>query len=394
MKKAPTQKDNKHHEQLMQSRILIVDDVETSRMILRSFCKSAGFTHIKEAENGLHALEIIATWKPDLILLDFEMPIMNGLDLCHELGQRGIIDDMIIMMQTGTDKIEFRAQAFEAGVTDLLNKPLHARECIARIIAHLERRLLKRQIESDYQRIQQEMREAVIMQNILLPDEALLDMIRSTTYTDLALYYHPASELAGDYLTVRRLSNNRIAIASIDVSGHGVTAALYAFAIHALIEDALLAIYTPNELLTHLNSKLYSIMATGKFATMFLAILDTNTQMMHYSAAAAPSPLLLSAGAITVLETRGTPLGIDNHVEYSTRSIPYKTGDVLFIYSDALIETPDASGKCMTQSDISTVLASMENGSANEIVRGIVIEFYSKFSSQPRDDVTMLACKL
>ena len=380
-------------EMIRTSRVLIVDDTPTNRKMIRNFCRNAGFGLLDEAENGQEALEKIIRWKPDLIFLDMQMPIMSGLDLCHQLRQLNMLDDMVIIMQTVEPNLEFKVQAFEAGITDLIEKPLDPHLTMARALAHLERRYLKKKSDLDYRRIQSELREAVMLQNILLPDEKILQSIRNTCGLDVAHYYHPASELAGDYLSVRALGNNKVALISVDISGHGVTAALYAFSIHTLLMDEMLSTHSPGNVLQYLNEKLHAFMSTGKFATIFLAIIDSEKHLLSYAAAAAPPPILFLAGKPVMLETRGHPLGIDDKSQYETHSIPYTPGDMLFTYSDALVETLNEEGQRMTEADLTHRLETNLTSDAVAINKAVLMAFYGKYSRQPEDDLSMLTCK-
>lgn len=386
--------DNRTHIQqaLCQSRILIVDDSESTRMILRSYCAKAGLADIHEASDGEQALAMILQQKPDLIFLDMQMPRMNGLELCHALRERGLLDDIIVIVQTATESRECKAQAFEAGATDLISKPLDQRETMARALSHLERHLLRREADAEYRRIQQELSEAVILQNVLLPDQTLLDEINAQHGIDIAHYYHPASELAGDYLSVRRQGDGRIVLASVDIAGHGLSAALYAFSIHTLLEDQALTGRSPSEMLAILNQKLHAMMSVGKFATMFLAVIDPQAHLMHYTAAASPPPILVSNGRAMVLDTRGHLLGIQEDASYDNHSLPYQKGDILFIYSDALIEASQIVGHDELD-DVVKVLLSRPDMRAGEVLRKMLESFYGRLAGQPVDDLSMLACK-
>lgn len=379
---------------LYRSKILIVDDTETSRLVLSSFCSHAGFDQIREATNGKEALDVILDWNPDLVFLDMQMPVMDGLQLCQELKRRHLHTEIIIIMQTVVEKPAFKTQAFEAGVTDLIAKPLDARETIARMMAHLERKYLRTRTEAAYQRIQNELQEAMMLQNILLPQDAHLATIKAQLGVDIAHYYHPASELAGDYLSVRSLHQDRIALIAADVSGHGLSAALYAFSIHTLLDHALLNEHTPAEVLSQLNAKLYELMSVGKFATMFLAIVDTKQHQLHYAAAASPAPILFSSGLAKPLNTRGHLLGVQPHATYEHYCVDYQPGDLLFIYSDALIETPSTSGDCLTEGQLTAQLESLHAHDASHILRNVLITFHEHYSRSPTDDLSMLACKL
>ncbi len=383
------------HHLLTTSRILIVDDSEMSRSVLRKICEHAGFKHIEAVANGVEALDAIRKRCPDLMFLDIEMPLMDGFALCDALRAEKLLGSMVIIMQTATDKPEIKARAFEVGVTDLLTKPVHPRETIARVLAHLERAMLRRESDERNRHIQEELEEAVILQNILLPREEVIDGIERDMKVDIAHYYHPASELAGDYISIRRVSQDRFAVISIDISGHGLTAALYAFSVHTLIEDAQLASHSPSYILAVLNTRLHDFMSAGKFATAFIAVIDTRHQYLDYAAAAAPPPILMRAGTPILLDTRGHLLGVDSAATYESHRLPYQSGDRLFIYSDALIESPNPQGDSMPIDEVVTILkASGTQARSAEHLKQMMDALYGNYTTKPTDDLSMMMCRL
>ena len=102
--------------------ILIVDDDSDIRLILRSALESYGY-HCDEASNGLEALEKIEAEEFALILLDYSMPVMNGLEVIRRLGQAsGSSRPQIVMMMAHSGH-DLRVQALDAGATAVLSKP-------------------------------------------------------------------------------------------------------------------------------------------------------------------------------------------------------------------------------------------------------------------------------
>lgn len=105
--------------------ILIVDDSPTMRLIIQTALRSVGFNVI-QAENGNTALSILETSKPDAILLDVEMPGLNGFEVCKEIRKVPEWSYIPIMMVTGLDDYEAINKAFEAGATDFTTKPINS----------------------------------------------------------------------------------------------------------------------------------------------------------------------------------------------------------------------------------------------------------------------------
>lgn len=104
--------------------VMIVDDDESTRMIANEFLSQSGF-RVVEAGDGLEALNQITNINPDLLLLDVEMPGMNGFDLCRELRASQQFAYLPILMLTGLDNNESIDLAYDAGATDFAAKPVN-----------------------------------------------------------------------------------------------------------------------------------------------------------------------------------------------------------------------------------------------------------------------------
>ena len=119
------------------AKILIVDDAQQVRRVLRAALSSAGYT-IYEAGTGEEALESIRTSTPDAILLDVNMPGMGGLEACREI-RRSL--DVPILMLTVRNAERDKVLALDAGADDYVVKPFGMQELLARIRAALRRRV-------------------------------------------------------------------------------------------------------------------------------------------------------------------------------------------------------------------------------------------------------------
>ncbi|MBV8168280.1 MAG: response regulator [Alphaproteobacteria bacterium] len=103
--------------------ILIVDDDPVVRALMRSSLEGDGFA-VREAEDGEAALALCAQHRPDLMVVDVVMPRLDGYALCHEIRARPDLAYIPILMATGLDDVSSITQAYEAGATDFIAKPI------------------------------------------------------------------------------------------------------------------------------------------------------------------------------------------------------------------------------------------------------------------------------
>ncbi|MCI5050557.1 MAG: serine/threonine-protein phosphatase, partial [Rickettsiales bacterium] len=241
-------------------------------------------------------------------------------------------------------------------------------------------------------RMNQEIREAGRMQRILLPSDRELNQIRDEQKLDISYLYHPCTDLAGDYLAIQKLSDDETMLISVDVTGHGVSASLYTFAIHTLLKELSKPDADPAELLRIANHRLYSVMDVDKFATIFLGIISRSKKSLRYSAAACPQPILLRKGSAELLKTDGLMLGIEEEQSYQTSTIPFEEGDRLVVYSDALLETSMLDEAFLTEQQIMDFLTSHNVPNSNDMLQQLSLKLFAERLYYLRDDLTMIAC--
>ena len=143
--------------------IIIVDDLQFSRIVVKSALKKAGYTGVRLADSAHEALRMLAEKPADVVLADWMMPEMNGLELTDCIRQndeeKGIYTSIILF--TANEGIEYLVEAFDHGVDDYLRKPPNPHELAARVssaarIAAMQNDILEtsRQMEDTIQRLQ------------------------------------------------------------------------------------------------------------------------------------------------------------------------------------------------------------------------------------------------
>jgi len=126
--------------------LLIVDDITANISVLSKFLQESGF-RILITQNGKRAIQKAEYAKPDLILLDVMMPVMNGFEACQVLKSQENTKDIPIIFMTALADVVDKVKGFELGAADYITKPFQHEEVLARVSAHIRLRRLQQQLE-------------------------------------------------------------------------------------------------------------------------------------------------------------------------------------------------------------------------------------------------------
>jgi sigma-B regulation protein RsbU (phosphoserine phosphatase) len=271
------------------------------------------------------------------VLVDFGMPRMGGIEMTQKTaaGSRNYAD-LPVLIQTTLNSDQQRVTCFKAGATDILSKPVNPGECMARVRLHLEKLLLLREMRKFRERIESELKLAASMQKSLVPDDRKVKKIIEPRGIDMEYLFEPSSEMGGDFWNIFEYSDTALAVINVDFSGHGIGAAINTFRLHTIIDRTPLKGRQPGEWLAEINSALKDVLPMGQFATAFIGIFDTATDLLTYAAAGAPSPVFGNPdGTVELLDSSGLFLGVSKRTVYPDRTHPFPKGSFLLTYSDA-----------------------------------------------------------
>ena len=216
---------------------------------------------------------------------------------------------------------------------------------------------------------------------------------------DIAFTTRPANTVAGDYYDAffRDSSQKRLLMAVADVAGKSVPAAILMATFQAGLHSCAYDREGPLEIAERLNQLACARSLEGRrFTTAFLADLDLERLTLQYVNAGHNAPVLRRAsGAWERLDRGGLPLGIDPGARYESGSTHLGNGDLLFIFTDGLVEAMDTSKTEYGDSRLIEALGSLRGESADRTIRALV-ERVERFAAGTRqyDDITCLALRV
>jgi DNA-binding response OmpR family regulator len=122
------------------SRVLIVEDEPTNALLLRRVLEREGLTVIGVATDGAAALEQIASQEPDLVILDLNVPVVDGYEVLERLAA---LDDRVrpaVLVLSGDDRADTRQRVLDLGAADFVLKPFDRADIVTRTMSHLRAR--------------------------------------------------------------------------------------------------------------------------------------------------------------------------------------------------------------------------------------------------------------
>jgi sigma-B regulation protein RsbU (phosphoserine phosphatase) len=391
--------------------ILVVDDVAANLQVLTGMLKDRGYK-ARPVPSGKLALLAARKEPPDLILLDINMPGMNGYEVCQHFKNdenlRGIPVIFISALNENLDKVK----AFAIGGVDYLTKPFQMEELHARVQTHLKLRRLQIELEQTnsrlakaHDRISRDLKAAAKIQETFLPRE--LPRVPGAAF---AWSYRPCDELAGDGLNIIPLGGGRIALYILDVSGHGVAAALLSVTMgrvlsppsepsSILVRDGDVPdrreITPPAEVADRLNRLFPYDTAIEQYATMIYGVLDARTGEFRYVSAGHPGPVHLPAGAgPVILESPGSPIGLAADA-YGERSLRLAAGDRLYLYSDGVPEAMDPDHEPFGDARLLEAIGRGRSVPLSEGVAALLGEVERwRGAASAQDDISILAVEV
>ncbi len=283
--------------------------------------------------------------------------------------------DLAYRVETGTDD-EFGELAanFNKMADDL-----------SAMMADLEKTTAERE------RLSRELEIAHSIQESFLPDRA--PIIKGF---DLAAKSIPALFVGGDFYDFIPLGDGRFGLVIADVSGKGVSAALFMALSRTLVRASTADEPSPAVAIKQANRLICEDSKTSMFVTLFYAILDANKKTLTYVNAGHNPPVFLRGNdhSITLLKAEGIALGVIEDIELETVEIPLHEDDLLVLYTDGVTEAENADDELYGEERLETVLTTIQGKTAAGIITSIIEDISAFAGDNPQsDDITLLVMK-
>ena len=393
-------------------RILIAEDERITRRSLEAQLEGWGHDVVAVAD-GAEAWQRFQGQQFDIVVTDWDMPHIDGPELIKRIRDSDQHGYAYLIMLTGRSETTDLIAGMEAGADDFLAKPFDRNELRVRVnagerIIQLERKLAAQNeaLQEANGRMKRDLEAAAAVQRELLPTE-----LTRTLGAKFAWHFEPCDELGGDILNVLPLNEHTVAMYLLDVTGHGVPAALLSVTLSRVLtardpSSSILItpgpdaespdVRPPGEVAQQLN-RLFPMEAQGgRFFTMVYAVLDTATGILRYANAGHPPPILVGPDGVPRQLSGGSfPIGIQEDDVHEDLSVELKPGDRLYFYSDGIEEAANDHGQMLETQGFIQLIDRTRGGSLHEDLASCIGKLKRWCGPVPfADDISLLALEM
>lgn len=388
-------------------KLLIIDDDALVRQSIVTYLTDSGFD-VCPANDAPTALEILGSSPsdqlPDLILTDLRMPNGDGLQLIQMLNH--LHSEIPVIVISGAGVMSDVVSALRLGARDYHIKPLVDME----VLVHSINKALERQdLESENRRYRAELEDAnrelrdnlrVLerdqiagrrVQRRLMPSGLTTEQGYTAAHTIV-----PSLFLSGDFVDYAHIKKRYLAFYLADVSGHGASSAFVTIWLKHLVsrmvrEEGLFSDEASfaegaNLMLRQINKELHDTRLSHHL-TLFVGVIDTVTDQMHYVVAGhLPMPILLTPDGAHYLPGRGKPVGIFKDVNWEVYACALPSQFALVCFSDGVLEIMPDDDLRAKEAQLLEVVA-RSSGSLDSVCNTLVIK---EIRDNP-DDVAVLS---
>ena len=378
-------------------RILVVDDDPMSRRLLVRTLANAGFD-CSEAGNGIDALQALHDQVPTLLLLDFDMPGIDGAEVLKRLRADAdpAIAQLPAIMLTGHGGEESEVLCLEAGADDFVTKPINQAVLRARIETQLRLRSMRSQLQEQNDELEawrtnleRDLEAARLTQQSLIPQRK-----PALEGWDVSAIYQPVIQVGGDIYGWIKMMDGRTLFWIVDATGHGASAALLTTLAKLLFQHGSAEHNQPAEIMRAVNNDFRSIFGARSFMTAMCVALEPASGRASVVGAGHPALLLARQdGSTESIASSAPPLGLMEGSEFVESEIDLAPGDAFLIYTDGIYGPDQADTNRLTPAKLAEIFQP-DGVSSQAMLERVLDEARSGNADKPLpDDVAAIAVK-
>lgn len=320
------------------SKILVIDDDPAVLKVIQRALQQQGHEVIV-ATDGREGLEQLQKIQPALIICDWMMPYVDGLEVCRQVRANANLSTTFFILLTSRIGLNDRIEGLNTGADDFLSKPVEVSELQARVRSGLRLQQLSQDLQTQKDILEAELAEAAGYVRALLPPPL-------TGEVTITARFIPSRQLGGDCFDYFWLDPDYLVMYLLDVSGHGLAAALPSILVLNLLRSQSLPnvnFYQPQDVLKGLNDTFQMSSQNEKYFTIWYGVYNRVKRQLTYASAGHPPGILLSTDEtsstqIQQLRTPALPIGMIPDVTFTCNRCSVPNHGILYIFSDGIYE--------------------------------------------------------
>ncbi|KAI2694502.1 fused response regulator/phosphatase [Pseudomonas sp. TNT3] len=374
--------------------VLIAEDSAADRLLLSTIVRRQGH-EVLTAANGAEAVELFRQQRPQLVLMDAMMPVMDGFEAAQQIKALAGETLVPIIFLTSLTESEGLARCLEAGGDDFLAKPYNQVILAAKIKAMDRLRRLQATVLQQRDQIARHHNYLLNEQRVA---KAVFDKVAHSgclNAPNIRYLQSPYALFNGDLLLAAFTPAGDMHVLLGDFTGHGLPAAVGAMPLAEVFYGMTAKGYGLSETLREMNAKLKRILPVDMFCCATLLCLSFQRRSVEVWNGGMPDGYLhnIASDERTPLTARHLPLGVLSPETFDDRTevFPMALGDRVFLLSDGVIDTCDADEQLFGVERLHQVFAA--NRQPEELFEEIE-QALRDFRGEARDDVSMVEVSL
>lgn len=373
-------------------KILIVDDEKTNRMVLKAMLHKDGFDTVM-AENGQEAIEQFEQERPDMVLMDVMMPVMDGYDATIKIKKlAGDTFVPVFFLTAMTDEAAL-AKCVEVGGDDFLTKPYNRIILKAKIDALLR-------VKELYGRVKSQKDQLAVHNNYIKNEHEFAKRIFTKIIKPETLHVEnikyllsPMAIFNGDLLLACPKPSGGQHFMLGDFTGHGLPAAIGALPVAEIFYGMTDKGFSVSDIVTEINDKLVNILPTGVFMAACFLDIDSHKKTLSIWNGGLPDVIVFTPGQGIMhrLDSDHLPLGIQSSgkIDTAVRTTDIHYGDRIYVYSDGVIEAGNKEGEMYGQERLEQcIVDSDEPGAVFQNISASLDAY--RAGKEQEDDITLI----
>ncbi len=353
--------------------ILVVDDDPSSRRLLVRSLTGNGFV-CREAADGAEALQLLHDDPPSLLLLDLEMPGLDGAQVLERLraDPDPKIAQLPAIMLTGHGGEASEVLCLAAGANDFVTKPINLAVLRARIETQFRLRSMRLQLQQQNgeleawrANLERDLAAARLTQQSLIPQKA-----PPLDGWETAAVYHPVIQVGGDIYGWTRMTDGRTLFWIADATGHGASAALLTTLAKLLFQHGSVEHKNPAAIMRAVNNDFRTTFGARSFMTAMCVALDPKSGCATVVGAGHPPLIVTRGGAETEsIPSSAPPLGLVERSEFIETDVHLRPGDGFLLYTDGLFDAERGQAPRLTPQTLAEIVRPKTTGAQDLITR-------------------------